>query len=164
MDERMQLSDASLRSIVAHLAHLRAAYAEVLSECELIEPTGEYFPDEFALDADSVQTLLERMMTYAPLSTDLEVKLGVVEPEGAAAKGGGCSSGGCGPGGSGGGKSAVLRPAVETDDGYMAVLASTDAGDTTVLTTSLARSIGRIVLFEADEAVDDGDEGPLSER
>jgi hypothetical protein len=57
----------------------------------------------------------------------------------------------------------VLRPAVETDDGYLAVLASTDAGDTTVLTTSLARSVGRIVLFEAGEDVDARDEGPLSE-
>lgn len=160
----MQLSDASLRSIVAHIAHLRAAYGDVIGDSELVEPNGEYFPDEFALDADSVQTLLERMMTYAPLSADLDVKLGVVEPEGEAkAGGGGCGSGACGPGGGGGGKAQVLRPAVETDDGYVAVLASTDAGDTTVLTTSLARSVGRIVLFEADEDVDPRDEGPLSE-
>jgi hypothetical protein len=167
MDERMQLSDASLRSIVAHLAHLRAAYGEVIGDAELVEPNGEYFPDEFELDADSVQTLLERMMTYAPLSEDLDVKLGIVEPEGeAGAKGagGGCGSGACGPGGgSGGGKAVTLRPAVETDDGYVAVLAATDAGDTTVLTTSLARSVGRIVLFEADEDVDPREEGPLSE-
>jgi hypothetical protein len=164
MDERMQLSDASLRSIVAHLAHLRAAYGEVIGDSDLIEPTGEFFPDAFALDADSVQTLLERMMTYAPLSADLDVKLGVVEPEGETKAGGGCGSGACGPGGAGGGaKGQVLRPAVETDDGYLAVLASTDAGDTTVLTTSLARSVGRIVLFEAGEDVEPRDEGPLSE-
>lgn len=164
----MQLSDASLRSIVAHIAHLRAAYGEVIGDSELVEPNGEYFPDEFKLDPDSVQTLLERMMTYAPLSEDLDVTLGVVEPEGeaAAAKaGGGCGSGACGPGGGGGagGKNQTLRPAVETDDGYLAVLASSDAGDTTVLTASLARSVGRIVLFEADEDVDPRDEGPLSE-
>jgi hypothetical protein len=166
MDERMQLSDASLRSIVAHIAHLRAAYAEVIGDSELVEPNGEYFPDDFALDADGVQTLLERMMTYAPLSEDLDVTLGVVEPEGEAATkaGGGCGSGACGPGGgSGGAKGQTLRPAVETDDGYVAVLAATDAGDTTVLTTSLARSVGRIVLFEAAEDVDPRDEGPLSE-
>lgn len=162
----MQLSDASLRSIVAHLAHLRAAYGEVLADPELVEPNAEYFPDDFALDADGVQTLLERMMTYAPLAEDLDVKLGVIEPEGDAAQGGGgCGSGACGPGGgaSKSAKGAVLRPAVETDDGYVAVLAATDAGDTTVLTTSLARSVGRIVLFEADEDVDPRDEGPMSE-
>lgn len=161
----MQLSDAALRSIVAHLAHLRAAYGDVIGDSDLVEPTGEYFPDEFALDAESVQTLLERMMTYAPLSEDLEVKLGVVEPDGEATQGGGgCGSGACGPGGAGGGgPGKVLRPAVESDDGYVAVLASADAGDNTVLATSLARSVGRIVLYEADEDVDDRDEGPLSE-
>lgn len=161
----MQLSEASLKSIVAHIAHLRAAYGEVIGDSVLVEPNGEYFPDQFALDPESVQTLLERMMTYAPLSEDLDVTLGVVEPEGeeAAKAGGGCGSGACGPGGGGGGKAQTLRPAVETDDGYLAVLASTDAGDTTVLTASLARSVGRIVLFEADEDVDPRDEGPLSE-
>jgi hypothetical protein len=165
MDERMQLSDASLRSIVAHLAHLRAEYGEVIGNSELIEPNAEYFPDAFKLDSDGVQTLLERMMTYAPLSEGLDVKLGVVEPEGEAQKaGGGCGTGACGPSGGGGGKkAAVLRPAVESDDGYVAVLAEADAGDTTVLTTSLARSVGRIVLFEAGEDVDPRDEGPLSE-
>lgn len=165
MDERMQLSDASLRSIVAHIAHLRAAYGEVIGDSVLVEPTGEYFPDEFALDSDSVQTLLERMMTYAPLSEDLDVKLGVVEPDddSAAKGGGGCGSGACGPGGGGGAKGKTLRPAVEADDAYLAVLAATDAGDTTVLTASLARSVGRIVLFEAGEDVDPRDEGPLSE-
>jgi hypothetical protein len=164
-DERMQLSDASLRSIVAHIAHLRAAYGEVIGDSELVEPNGEYFPDEFALDNDGVQTLLERMMTYAPLSEDLDVVLGVVQPDGEAnAGGGGCGSGACGPGGGGKGqKSQTLRPAVETDDGYMAVLAASDAGDNTVLTASLARSVGRIVLFEAGEDVDPRDEGPLSE-
>lgn len=159
----MQLSDASLRSIVAHIAHLRAAYGEVIGDSELVEPNGEYFPDEFKLDAESVQTLLERMMTYAPLSEDLDVKLGVIEPEGETSAGGGCGSGACGPGGGGSAKAATLRPAVESDDGYVAVLAQADAGDTTVLTASLARSVGRIVLFEADEDVDPRDEGPLSE-
>lgn len=166
MDERMNLSDASLRSIVAHLAHLRAEYGEVIGESDLVEPNSEYFPDEFALAEGvamrSVQTLLERMMTYAPLSTDLDVKLRVIEPEGEVKSG--CSSGACGPGGaSGPGAKTTLRPAVESDDGYVAVLAAADAGDTTVLTTSLARSVGRIVLFEAGEDVDDQDEGPLSE-
>lgn len=159
----MELSDASLRSIVAHLAHLRAAYGEVLDDPDLVEPNGEYFPDEFAVDAEGVQRLLERMMTYAPLSADLDVKLGVVEPDEEAAGGGGCGSGACSPGEAKSKGQKTLRPAVETEDGYVAVLHASDAGDPTVLTTSLARSIGRIVLFEADEEVDARDEGPLSE-
>lgn len=160
----MELSDASLRSIVAHLAHLRAAYGEVLDDPDLVEPNGEYFPDDFAVDTEGVKRLLARMMTYAPLSADLDVELGVVEPEGdTQGGGGGCGSGACGPGEAKAKGQKVLRPAVETDEGYVAVLHASDAGDPTVLTTSLARSIGRIVLFEADEDVDPRDEGPLSE-
>jgi len=158
----MELSEASLRSIVAHIAHLRADYGEVLGMPDLVEPNSEYFPDEFALDADSVQALLERMMTYAPLSQDLDVKLGVVQPE--AEEGGSgksCSTGGCSSPTAN--TKNVLRPAVETEDGYVAVLHASDAGDPTVLTTSLARSVGRIVLFEADEDVEARDEGPLAE-
>ena len=68
----MQLSDASLRSIVAHIAHLRAAYGDVIGESELVEPNGEYFPDEFALDADSVQTLLERQQSQSETLARLE--------------------------------------------------------------------------------------------
>lgn len=158
----MELSDASLRSIVAHLAHLRADYGDVLEDPDLVEPNGEYFPDDFAVDAEGVQRLLERMMTYAPLSADLEVKLGVVEPD-EGASGGGCGSGACSPGEAKAKGGAQLRPAVETDEGYVAVLSTSDAGDPVVLTTSLARSVGRIVLFEADEDVDPRDEGPLSE-
>lgn len=159
----MELSDASLRSIVAHLAHLRAAYGEVLDDPDLVEPNGEYFPDDFAVDTAGVKRLLARIMTYAPLSTDLEVELGVVEPEGDAHAGGGCGSGACSPGEAKSKGQKVLRPAVETADGYVAVLHASDAGDPTVLTTSLARSVGRIVLFEADEDVDPRDESALSE-
>lgn len=164
----MQLSDASLRSIVAQLAHLRAAYGEVLAEAELVEPTGDYFPDEFAMTNDGIQRLLDRMATYAPLSPSLAITLGVVAPDDdATSSGGSCSTGGCGPsaGGCGPGEAttSVLRPAVETDDGYVAVLAQADAGDSTVLTTSLARSLGRIVLFEAEEDLLPDEEGPMSE-
>jgi hypothetical protein len=52
---------------------------------------------------------------------------------------------------------------VETEDGYAALVHVQDAGDPTILTTALARSAGRIVLFEADEEVDARDEGALSE-
>lgn len=158
----MELSDDALRSIVAHLAHLRAAYGEVLAEPDLVEPTGEYFPDEFKLEGGAIDRLMRRMMTYAPLATDLDVQLAIVEPEGDAPKGGGCGSGACGPGDKGAKASQVLRPAIETEDGYAVVLASADVGEPKLLTASLARSMGRLVLFEADEDVDPRDEGALA--
>lgn len=159
----MELSEDAIRSIVAHLAHLRAEYAEVLAEPELIEPNGEYFPDQFSLDPAGVDRVLRRMLTYAPLSDDLEVGLGFVEAEAGGGGGGGCGSGACGSGGGGAAKAAAHPTAVETDDGYGVLLNVADAGEPTLLTTSLARSIGRVVLFVADEDVEPRDEGALAE-
>jgi hypothetical protein len=156
----MDLSDAALRSIVAHLAHLRAEYGEVLADPELVEPNGEYFPDEFALEPAAIDRLMRRMLTYAPLAHDLEVGLAFMEPEEEQA-GGGCGSGACSPGDAP--KQVAHGGAVETPDGYAVVVHTQDVGEPTLLTASLARSAGRLVLFEADEEVDPRDEGPMAE-
>ena len=158
----MELSDDALRSIVAHLAHLRAEYGEVLADPDLVEPNGEYFPDPFALEPAAIERLMRRMMSYAPLADDLEVQLAFVEPE-EGAGGGGCGSGACGPNDKASGKQAMKGGAVETPDGYAVVLATGDVGEPKLLTASLARSMGRLVLFEADEEVDPRVEGALSE-
>ncbi|MEA2748130.1 MAG: hypothetical protein QOI41_2273, partial [Myxococcales bacterium] len=157
----MELSQDALRSIVAHLAHLRAEYGEVLENPDLVEPNGEYFPDEFALEPAAIERLMRRMMTYAPLASDLEVQLAFVEPDDEAKAGGGCGSGACAPGDKS--KSVIMSGAVETEDGYAVVLATADVGEPKILTSSLARAMGRLVLFEADEEVDPRVEGALSE-
>ncbi len=157
----MELSEDALRSIVAHLAHLRAEYGEVLENPDLVEPNGDYFPDEFALEPAAVERLMRRMMTYAPLAADLDVQLAFVEPDAEGKAGSGCGSGACGPGDKS--QSAITSGAVETEDGYAVVLATGDVGEPKLLTASLARSMGRLVLFEADEEVDPRVEGALAE-
>lgn len=163
----MNLSEDALRSIVAHFARLREGWGEVLAEADLVEPTGEYFPDPFALEPSSIDRLMRRMMTYAPLAADLEVALAFVEPEEASTGGGGCGSGACGTGADkrehGGGRSIVRGGAVETEDGYAVAVATADVGDPTLLTASLARSMGRLVLYECGEDVDERDEAALAE-
>jgi hypothetical protein len=160
----MDLSDDAVRSIVAHLAHLRAEYGEVLENPDLVEPNGEFFPDEFKLEPAAIDRLMRRMMTYAPLASDLEVQLAFLEADegGGGGGGGGCGSGACGPGEK---SKAKARPsgAVETPDGYAVVLEQSDVVEPKLLTASLARSMGRLVLFEADEEVDPRVEGALSE-
>jgi hypothetical protein len=158
----MELSEDAIRSIVAHLAHLRAEYGDVLGDPDLIEPNGEYFPDEFKLEPAAIDRLMRRMMTYAPLATDLDVQLAFVEPEGEGSASGGCGSGACSPGDKSP-KQVAMEGAVETEDGYAVVLASSDVGEPKLLTASLARSMGRLVLFEAGEDVDPRDSGALSE-
>lgn len=155
----LSLSEDQIRGIVAHLAHLRAAYGEAFADPDLVEPNGDYFPDEFKLDPESVERLLRRMLGYAPLSEDLAIGLGFIEPDGEV-KGGGCGSGACGTGGL---KEVARGGAIETDEGYAALVHVQDVGEPAILTTALARAAGRIVLFEADEEVDARDEGALSE-
>jgi hypothetical protein len=157
----LELSEERIRTIIAHLAHLRAEYGEAFEEAVLVEPNGEFFPDEFALDAESVERLMRRMLDYVPLSSDLEIGLGFIQPDGeVTGGGGGCGSGACGTGGL---KEIARGGAVETEEGYAALVHVQDVGDPTILTTALARSLGRIVLFEADEDIDPRDEGALSE-
>jgi hypothetical protein len=157
----MELSDDALRSIVAHLAHLRAEYGEVMDSPDLVEPNGDFFPDEFKVEPSAIDRLMRRMMTYAPLAADLDVQLAFVEPEGEGGAGGGCGSGACGPGDAA--KVVAKGGALETEDGYAVVLDSSDVGQPKLLTASLARSMGRLVLFEAGEEVDPRVEGALSE-
>jgi hypothetical protein len=163
----MELSDDAVRSIVAHLAHLRAEYGNVLgyeAQPDLVEPNGEYFPDEFALEPAAIERLMRRMMTYAPLATDLDVQVAFIEPEGeTGGGGGGCGSGACGPGDKSATNQVMKGGAVETVDGYAVLLATADVGEPKLLTASLARSMGRLVLFEAGEEIDPRVEGALSE-
>jgi hypothetical protein len=145
-------SDAALRSIVRTYARLRARYGVAIGAPRLVEPTGEFFPDEFRLDATSVERLLRRIIGYSPVADDVGIELAFVAPEGGA--GGGCGSAACGPGGS-----AVARPVQELDDGYRVFIATADVANPDLLTTSLARAVGALMLAEAgEEAVVAGDE------
>ena len=155
----LPLSDDRIRAIVAHAAHLRATYGDAFAAPDLVEPNGDFFPDEFKLEPEAIAKLLERMRSYVPVNEDVEIALAFVEEEQQQA-GGGCGSGACAPGGT---KEVARGGAMETEDGYAALLHVADVGEPTILTTSLARSLGRIVLFEADEDVDPRDDGPLAE-
>jgi hypothetical protein len=158
----MELGDDAIRSIVAHLAHMRAEHGEVLDGAEVVLPTSEFFPDEFKVDPQGIERLMQRMATYTPLPSELELALGFIQPEDEPQAGGGCGTGACAPGDS---KGAGKRHAgaVETETGYGILVHVSDANDPKILTASLARSLGRVVLFAADEEVDPRNEGALAE-
>lgn len=157
------VSEHALKTVVAHLAHLRASYAEVLAEVPLVEPNGEFFPDEFALEPEAIDRLLRRMLSYAPLGEDLDVALGFAEPEEGSSGGGGCGTGACGTKGTAEG-TASRGGVVETETGYGVVIATGDVGEPVLLTSAMARAAGELVLREAGETPSTGSGvGPLSE-
>jgi hypothetical protein len=141
-------SDDALRWIVSTYARLRAAYGDAIGVPVLLQPTGEFFPDEFRGDAPGVAGLLRRMMTYAPIADDLPVELAFVGDEQAQAAG--CGSIACGSVAAPGVR---LRGVEERDGGYRVFVAVADAGHPDLLATSLARSVGALVLGEAGEQV-----------
>jgi hypothetical protein len=146
-------SGDALSWIVRTAARLRASCGEAIGDPPLLQPTSEFFPDEFRLDAPSVERLLRRLLGYAPLAEGLRVELAFFAPEEDHA-GGGCGSLACGTGGRAGQPPMPLVQ--ELDDGYRVLVATNDVGNADVLTTSLARSVGTLVLHEAGEELEPG--------
>jgi hypothetical protein len=147
----MDLPDVeTLRSLVASYAALCAAHGGAFADPPLVQPTGEFFPDEFRPDPPSVVRLLRRMMGYAPIADDLGVEIVFFEAE-QQGGGGGCGSIACGEGG---GAATRAVPVQEVDDGYRVFVCASDVGHSDLLTTSLARSVGGLVLHEAGADVD----------
>ncbi len=137
----------NLRWIVSQYARLRAAHGEAIGVPELVEPTGEFFPDAFTPSAPGVATLLRRMLAYSPVADDIAMELAFVEGEGG---GGGCGTGGCGTGGAAG---TLAAEAVRNGDGYRLTMPVREVGAPVTLAAALARCVGGMILGEADEDV-----------
>jgi hypothetical protein len=155
--------EESLRWIVSSYAGLLARHGEGIGEPELVQPTGEYFPDEFAPTGEGVARLVARLLEYAPVRAGLDIKLRFVEANGE--ESGACGTGGCGTGScdTGSAKNEARDRVIEMDDGYLLELPTSAVGNPVVLTATLARSAGTMVLAEAGEEVSADELGGMSE-
>lgn len=142
------LSDDVIRRLVTLYGDFIAENGEAIGTPDLVLPNGDFFPDDFERDADSVVSLLRRMLSYAPLSPDLDIRLRFLEADEENASS--CGPCGCGPTAKDGAKAGGVT---ETDNGYLIDLNVADVGHATVLTTALARAIGEIVVSEAGDDV-----------
>lgn len=141
------LSDDILRRLVTGYGDFVAEHGEAIGSPDLVLPNAEFFPDELTSDADGVDTVLRRILSYAPVSADLDVRMRFVESEDGS---GSCGPCGCGVGAGPRGKGVAV---VDAGDGYVIDFDVADARHPVVLTTSLARSVGAIVVHEAGEEV-----------
>ncbi|MFO0672861.1 MAG: hypothetical protein U0235_25145 [Polyangiaceae bacterium] len=142
-------SEDTLRHLVTRYAAFVAAHGEAIGTPDLVQPTGEFFPDEFRGDPESVATFMKRILSYAPLADELPVALRFVTPDrektrpAVDAAPAACSSGG---------KSTPVRDTVsEIEEGYLVDVYVGDVATATLLGTTLARSAGDLVLREAGE-------------
>ncbi len=157
----MELSSDTFAWLISQAARIRSAHGEVIGVPALVEPTSEYFPDAFTKDADSVDRLLSRFVSYTPLDEELPLRLGFEEDQ-KNAQAGGCGSTACGKGGEAGEHGARGR-IVSIDDGYGVVVDVRDAGNPVTLTATLARAVGMLVLAEGGDEVREEDLGPVAE-
>jgi hypothetical protein len=152
----------SLRWLVSRYAGLVARHGEAIGTPDLVQPNGDYFPDAFSRTPEGIARLVARTLEYAPVRAGLDVRLAFLEgSDGESCGTGGCGSGGCGTGGE---KSAgAFERVVELDGAYLLELPVEAVGHPVVLTTTLARAAGAVVLAEAGEEVSAGEHGGMSE-
>ncbi len=159
-------SEDSLRWLVARYASLLAEHGEGIGSPHLVQPTGEDFPDAFELSGPGVARFLQRMIHHAPVSNDLDIQLRVLADDGGESGGtGGCGTGACGDGS---GKANPHGPrlrdrVIDADDAYILELPERDVAPPVRLATTFARSVGSLVLFEAEEDIEPGELGAVSE-
>lgn len=144
-------SDETLKWLISRYAAVLAAAGDAFEGAELVTPTGEHFPDRFERDGESVARLVHRMTTYTPLSEDLQMQVSFFEPEDAESEsGGGCGS--CGPTSCAPKKKA--SPATSRVEsihgGYRLAINVADTSNPVVLTSTIARCLGAMLLTEAE--------------
>lgn len=142
-------SDDTLKWLISRYAAVLAAAGDAFEGAELVTPTGEHFPDEFKRDADSVVRLVRRMTSYTPLAEDLALQVAFFEGA-EEEEGGGCGS--CGPTSCAPKKK--VSPATSRVDtirgGYRLSINVADTANPVVLTSTVARCLGAMVLSEAE--------------
>jgi hypothetical protein len=131
----------SMRLIIQEVASLLDKHGGALADAPLVLPTAKFFPDAIEPSQAGVTTLFTRMLSYSPLPDDLAYELAFISPEDA----GSCSTGACGPAGE------VLAPLMETDETYVVPVDVRVASNSVRITTSLARSVGALILAFADD-------------
>jgi hypothetical protein len=163
----MQLPrEESLRWIVSRYAGLLARHGDGFGTPELVQPTGAYFPDDFTPSGDGVARLVARLLEYAPVRDGLDVGLRFLSADGEEEQGASCGTGGCGTGACGTGTTGdaeVQDRVVERGEAYVIELPTQAVAHPVVLTATLARSVGTIVLAEAGEEVGARELGGMSE-
>jgi hypothetical protein len=141
------LTGPERQAVVDRLARVLSAVGRDLGERPLVLPNGEFFPDRFSGDAESVARLVGRMQTHAGMG-DIPLTTHLVAPEEDPAAGcgtGGCGSGACHVPARDGAEGARL---VDLGDAWRLNVPAEEVSHPVVLTTLTARALGTVFLAE----------------
>jgi hypothetical protein len=131
-------------AVVQGYARVIDRFGEKIGTRPMVLPTGDFFPDAFTGDEESVQALFERMKAHAGLG-DLAISASVVSGGGQSGHGGGCGgSCACDSGGD-----VPVQRLVRDEAGFHLAVLANEVRVPEVLTTHMARGIAVAFLAEA---------------
>jgi hypothetical protein len=136
-------SEPVRRAVVQRYADLSARLRDEIGERPLVLPTADFFPDAFSSDDAGLQRLVTRMQRHAGLD-DIPIRATVVgddEPKTSSS----CSSGACSVPVGARGEAPRL---VDTGEHWELNVPAPELGAPVVLTTMIARALGRVFLVE----------------
>jgi hypothetical protein len=151
----MELSQEVQHALVQRYARLRARLQDEIGEPPVVLPNGDFFPDTFASDQQSLTKLVRRMQKHAGLD-DIPVTTQLVGDD-AEEKAGGCGTGACGTGTRMPGQNDTPR-IVDRGDGWLLNISTAEVTHPVVLTANLARALASIFIAETrneGEAIDE---------
>lgn len=151
---------SELGALTQRYAAVTAALELESGEQPLVLPNGEWFPDKFQADLESVERLLCRMQGYAGLeATEITLSLAGLGSDGASCSSGKASScGSCAAPTPGSNEVGLERNA----SGYAIRLPASFVSHPIGLTSTLARLLGGIRFIESGAAEADAEQAELS--
>lgn len=138
--------DAVVRNIVRRIGRIRRDLADEIGQRPCVLPNGEFFPDAFTSDAESLHRLVTRMQEHAGME-DIPVRALLTASEGATEAAGGCSSGACAPVTLGGSVPRV----VERDEEWLIQVAEPELRHPVALTATIARALATVFVLETSD-------------
>jgi hypothetical protein len=143
----MLAAEDRIVGVVQGYARVIDRFGKKIGTRPMVLPTGDFFPDAFTGDQQSVQALFARMKEHAGLG-DLAISVNVATGGGHAGHGGGC--GGSCACDDGGGEPPAERLVRDETGWHLAVLAN-EVRAPEVLTTHMARGLAVAFLAEASD-------------
>lgn len=138
-----QLGERVLSAILQRYARLVARLGDEIGERPMVLPNSEFFPDAVGTTRKGLQKLVDRMRRHAGIE-DIPLEVELLGEERAATTasccGGSCSGSTTGPEGA--------ERLIEERGGYKLVLHTGELGDSVVLVTQVARTLGHLFLVE----------------
>jgi hypothetical protein len=135
------------RAVIQRYARLLDRYKDDLGSRPFVVPNGDFFPDEFVGDEESVKLLVARMLEHAGM-VDIPLETRIVNPGTPEAEPSKCSGFSCGAPVT---SRLGFERLVDRGDGWILQIPSVELRHPVLLTTNVARSLAFVFMVETQK-------------